>query len=92
MGKRHPADKKQKRLSYKDIALKSAKAGTRGAKATNGLVLKIILTVFLIILCTGSFLVVFFSYEKTHCPMSFLSRCPNSVWLRQALYIIGTML
>jgi penicillin-binding protein 1A len=65
MEKKHPAGKSKKRLSYKDIALKSAKAGTRGAKATIGLVLKIILTVFLIILCTGSlFLVVFSAYVK----------------------------
>jgi penicillin-binding protein 1A len=56
---------KKKRLNYRNIVRDGARAGTRGAKATIGLALKILLTVFLIIICTGTmFLVVFAAYVK----------------------------
>jgi penicillin-binding protein 1A len=54
-----------KNLNYKKIAKTSAKVGRKGIKSALGLALNIILTVLLIIICTGSlFVVVFASYVK----------------------------
>lgn len=54
-----------KSLNYKKMAKTGVKAGGKGLKAGLGLALKIILTILLIIICTGSlFVVVFASYVK----------------------------
>lgn len=54
-----------KNLNYKKIAKTGAKVGGKGIRSVLGLALKIILTVLLIIICTGSlFVVVFASYVK----------------------------